>query len=302
MHQLQQWARVRARTNCPLRRGAWYRVLSLTAVEAVLEVHGRPLSVPRPLLQVLPIRPRMWSVVSRLRGAVTPPASWGARYGVCPRCAARAPLHERQATLRCPNCSFAFLIAWSDSHWRVFRLLRRREVARHLAVLVAFDLRPGGPVAVPRVHELPHAVRVRGDARLELSPQRLVDGPLPLRELHALLRELLLRPLELRGLVVRQVEILAHARVPPLSDLLPQLLCFSVAARVGRGLRRERGRHQREQHDEQKSLHVISSPMCAAARAIRRCSGSRAPRRDRRGSPRRMAARARQRSRAADRL
>lgn len=133
MHQLQQWARVRARTNCPLRRGAWYRVLSLTAVEAVLEVSGRPLSVPRPLLQVLPIRPRMWSVVPRLRGAVTPPASWGARYGVCPRCAARAPLHERQATMRCPSCSFAFLIAWSDSHWRVFELLSGSPAARAVA-------------------------------------------------------------------------------------------------------------------------------------------------------------------------
>jgi len=133
MQHLQQWARVRARTNCPLRRGAWYRVVSLTAVEAVLEVNGRPLSVQRPLLQVLPIRPRMWSVVPRLRGAVTPPASWGARYGVCPRCAARAPLHERQATMRCPGCSFAFLIAWSDSHWRVFELLSGSPAARAVA-------------------------------------------------------------------------------------------------------------------------------------------------------------------------
>ena len=133
MHQLQQWARVRARTNCTLRRGAWYRVISLTAVEAVLEVNGRPLSVPRPLLQVLPIRPRMWSVVSRLRGAVAPPAGWGARYGVCPRCAARAPLHERQVTMRCPGCDFAFLIAWSDSHWGVFELLSGSPAGRAVA-------------------------------------------------------------------------------------------------------------------------------------------------------------------------
>jgi len=129
MHQLQQWARLRARTNCPLRRGAWYRVVELTAAEAVLDVNGRPLSVPRAFLQVLPIRPRMWSVVPRLRGALTP-SSWGPRYGVCPRCCARAPLQQGAATMRCPACSFAFVIGWSDSHWRVFELLSGSPAAR----------------------------------------------------------------------------------------------------------------------------------------------------------------------------
>jgi len=46
-------------------------------------------------------------------------------------------LHERQATLRCPSCSFAFLIAWSDSHWRVFELLSGSPAAR--AVVKARD-------------------------------------------------------------------------------------------------------------------------------------------------------------------
>src|SRR5438128_5334631 len=123
MNQVQQWARLRARTTCPLRRGAWYRVVQLTDAEAILDVNGRPLSVPRAFLQVLPIRPRMWSVVLRLRGAVTPPASWGPRYGVCPRCCARAPLHQGSATMRCPACGFAFVIGWADSHWRVFEPL-----------------------------------------------------------------------------------------------------------------------------------------------------------------------------------
>src|SRR3989442_6582809 len=118
MNQVQQWARLRARTTCPLRRGAWYRVVQLTDAEAILDVNGRPLSVPRAFLQVLPIRPRMWSVVLRLRGAVTPPASWGPRYGVCPRCCARAPLHQGSATMRCPACAFAFVIGGSDSPLR----------------------------------------------------------------------------------------------------------------------------------------------------------------------------------------
>jgi len=130
MNQVQQWARLRARTTCPLRRGAWYRVVQLTDAEAILDVNGRPLSVPRAFLQVLPIRPRMWSVVLRLRGAVTPPASWGPRYGVCPRCCARAPLHQGSATMRCPACAFAFVIGWSDSHWRVFELMSGSPAAR----------------------------------------------------------------------------------------------------------------------------------------------------------------------------
>src|SRR3989454_9457763 len=115
MPQLEQWARVRARTQCPLRRGAWYRVLQLSTAEAVLEVHGQPLSVPRPFLQVLPVRPRMWSVVPRLRGGASPPADWGSRYGVCPRCSAPAAPPEQTVRLRCPARKKAFVIAWSGS-------------------------------------------------------------------------------------------------------------------------------------------------------------------------------------------
>src|SRR2546428_11927820 len=118
MNQVQQWARLRARATCPLRRGAWYRVVQLTDSEAILDVNGRPLSVPRAFLQVLPIRPRMWSVVPRLRGAVTPPASWGPRYGVCPRCCARAPPHQGSAPLRWPACALAFAVGGADSHLR----------------------------------------------------------------------------------------------------------------------------------------------------------------------------------------
>lgn len=133
MPQGEHWARVRARTKWPLRRGAWYRVVHLTAAEAVLDVTGRRLSVPRAFLQVLPVRPRMWSVVPRLRGAVPPPLSWGPRYGVCPRCCARAPLPQGSATMRCPACSFAFVIGWSDAHWRVFELLSGTPAAAAIA-------------------------------------------------------------------------------------------------------------------------------------------------------------------------
>src|SRR5207245_11397704 len=44
------------------------------------------------------------------------------------------------------------------SHHLVARLLHRREVARGLPVLVTLDLRQSGPVAVPCIHQPPHAV------------------------------------------------------------------------------------------------------------------------------------------------
>src|SRR5439155_324966 len=61
------------------------------------------------------------STVSR----ISPPQGWGVRYGVCPHCAARAPLSDRATSLRCPACQMAFVIGWSDAHWRVFDLLSR---------------------------------------------------------------------------------------------------------------------------------------------------------------------------------
>ncbi len=125
MPQPEQWARIRARPFSPLRRGAWYRVVESTPTEVILIVNRRPLSVPKAFVQVLPIRPRMWSVVPRPRGSVSPPQGWGVRYGVCPHCAARAPLSDRATSLRCPACQMAFVIGWSDAHWRVFDLLSR---------------------------------------------------------------------------------------------------------------------------------------------------------------------------------
>src|SRR5438093_340742 len=142
MPHIQQWARVRARTNCPLRRGAWYRVTRLTPLEAVLEVNQRPVRVPRPFLQVLPLRPRMWSVVPRPRDAVTLPDSWGPRYAVCPDCSARAALRGPSGGMPCPACGSVFPIAWSDSPWRVFEVLSDRPALTAMA-----KVRDGAAVA-----------------------------------------------------------------------------------------------------------------------------------------------------------
>jgi hypothetical protein len=127
MPQPQQWARTRVRSSRHVRRGAWYRVISLTRVEAVLEVHEQRVRVPRALLQILPFHPRMWSVVSRLRDAAQPPASWGLLYGVCPDCSARAPLGHCALSASCPRCHGLFPVAWADSAWSVFEAWRGPE-------------------------------------------------------------------------------------------------------------------------------------------------------------------------------
>ncbi|HYL20252.1 MAG TPA: hypothetical protein VEU74_00725 [Gemmatimonadales bacterium] len=120
MPQPEQWARTKVRTSRHVRRGAWYRVIRLTPLEAVLEVNRQPVTVPRTFLQVLPFHPRMWSVVARLRDALQPPASWGSLYGVCPNCSARAPLGQHSLNLRCARCQGVFPVAWADSLWCVF--------------------------------------------------------------------------------------------------------------------------------------------------------------------------------------
>jgi len=143
MPQEQYWARVRAGTDCPLRRGAWYRVVELTPAETVLDVNHRLFRVPRVFLQILPLRPPMWSLVHR-RPDDTVLDSSGAshrRYAVCPNCCDRRPLHDSAHTMRCPRCGALFAIAWSDSPWRAFEVLSGRPGAGMLARARASALR-----------------------------------------------------------------------------------------------------------------------------------------------------------------
>jgi hypothetical protein len=124
------WARVRARTNAPLRRGAWYRVVRLNADRAVLEVNRQHIPFARGMLQVLPIRPPTWSVVPK------PPNSTyvsGTRYGVCPSCSDRQRLDEGAVVMRCRRCRGTFAIGWSDAMWRPFEVRAGSPAERALA-------------------------------------------------------------------------------------------------------------------------------------------------------------------------
>ena len=133
MPHAEQWARTRVRTSRQVRRGAWYRVIRATALEGVLEVNRRPVTVPRTFLQILPFRPTVWSVVTRLPNAQHPPASWGSTYGVCPSCSARAPLGQHPDRLVCPRCNGLFPVAWEDSGFCVFEAGGEKARARDRA-------------------------------------------------------------------------------------------------------------------------------------------------------------------------
>jgi len=111
-----QYARLDTDVNCELRRGAWYRVLRLAQLEAVLDVARREVSVPREYLQIRPTPPQRWTVVPRPRDAQRVPESWGGRYGVCPNCRARSPLVGRPPKLRCDRCNGLYDVAWEEAY------------------------------------------------------------------------------------------------------------------------------------------------------------------------------------------
>lgn len=135
MPDLRPWARVTAQTNTPLRRGAWYRVVQLTPLDAVLKVGQQSLRVPRAFLQVMLVRPPLWSVVRPRRGD---------SYAVCPRCCARAPWGGSLSRMRCPGCKDVYKVGWSEAVWRMFEvppgglepraLARARALARRLGL------------------------------------------------------------------------------------------------------------------------------------------------------------------------
>jgi hypothetical protein len=110
-----QWARLRPTEAGHLRRGAWYKVVRLTALEAVLDVNGHLTPFPRPSLDIQPTRPTRWTVVPRPPRSPRLPIAWGQRYGVCPNCRERARLDERAPRMRCPKCNGYFDIGWDNT-------------------------------------------------------------------------------------------------------------------------------------------------------------------------------------------
>src|SRR2546427_11875716 len=95
-----QWARLRSDENRGLRRGAWYRVVSTTPREAVLDVNRTRVSLPRTSLQFVSTLPQTWTVVSRPPDPHRLPTRWGGQDAVCPSCPNPAPPKQSEDTLR----------------------------------------------------------------------------------------------------------------------------------------------------------------------------------------------------------
>ena len=111
-----QWARLKADIKCALRKGAWYRILKLTPVEAVVDVKGKPVSVARGSLQLSPTPSLRWTVVPSPKDAPRFPSGWGANYAVCPNCRDRARLEGHPESLRCQRCNGFFEVAWTEPY------------------------------------------------------------------------------------------------------------------------------------------------------------------------------------------
>jgi hypothetical protein len=111
-----QWARLKANMKCALRRGAWYRILRLTPADAVIDVKGKSVSVPRGNLQLSPAPALRWSVVPSPKDAPRFPSTWGASYAVCPNCRDRANLEGHPDNLRCQRCNGLFAVAWNEPY------------------------------------------------------------------------------------------------------------------------------------------------------------------------------------------
>jgi hypothetical protein len=108
------WARLRAESDYPLRRGAWYHVKKLGPREAIVDVVGERVGIPRADLEIMSQPPRRWSVVPRPKNPSRFPGV--SEYGVCPNCRERVPLPERLSVLRCTRCNGAFDVAWEEQY------------------------------------------------------------------------------------------------------------------------------------------------------------------------------------------
>ena len=109
------FARIQADVPVKLRRGAWYRVLHLDDLQAVIEVNRRRVGVLRAWLEIQPRPPQRWSVVEGSKDNRKAPPPLRGTYGVCPNCRARAPLPKRTArSFECKKCRREFEIDWDE--------------------------------------------------------------------------------------------------------------------------------------------------------------------------------------------
>lgn len=118
MGTIEAWARLKTAADVPIRLGAWYRVVSHTALEAVLSVEGgKSIAVPRPYLDIRAAPPREWTVLRSEAVPLQAPELFRLGYIVCPGCQKRVPLPAAElADQMCPRCNNTFPIAWNERY------------------------------------------------------------------------------------------------------------------------------------------------------------------------------------------
>jgi hypothetical protein len=113
------FARVQDDVPLKLRKGAWYRVIELTDLQAVIEVNRRKVGVLRAWLEIRDRPPQRWAVVEGSKTNSKAPPPLRGMYGVCPNCRARAPLPKRARTHQCKKCSQEYPIDWAAAGVKV---------------------------------------------------------------------------------------------------------------------------------------------------------------------------------------
>jgi hypothetical protein len=113
-----QWLRLKTALDCPLRRGAWYQVDSITRLNAVVTVDGKPVTLPLGSVEIRTTQPRAWSIVRPADSSPRGPEFLQSGYIVCPSCRSRAVLpFARVLKTRCPACKELFEIAWDEKYF-----------------------------------------------------------------------------------------------------------------------------------------------------------------------------------------
>lgn len=110
------FARLQADVGLRIRRGAWYRVLDLGDLEAVIDVNRQPVRVLRAWLEFERRPPPRWSVVAQPSQGRRGPPELAPQYGVCPGCRGRASLAKRARTRTCPRCKQEFEVNWAERY------------------------------------------------------------------------------------------------------------------------------------------------------------------------------------------
>ena len=113
------FARVQDDVPLKLRKGAWYRVIELTDLQAVIEVNRRKVGVLRAWLEIRDRPPQRWAVVEGSKNNSKAPPPLRGMYGVCPNCRARTPLPKRARTHQCRKCGQDYEIDWAAAGVKV---------------------------------------------------------------------------------------------------------------------------------------------------------------------------------------